>query len=102
MPRGGKREGAGRPAGVPNKITSDLKGMILGALEAVGGQDYLAKQAVESPAAFLTLIGKVLPAQLTADVTLRRTLIEMTDDELLMLAAPDRMHDAAEDDMMTH
>ena len=39
--------------------------MITGALDQAGGQDYLARQAVENPAAFLTLVGKVLPLQVT-------------------------------------
>lgn len=57
----------GRPAGVPNKLTGQLKDMILGALDKAGGEDYLLKQAQENPTAFLTLIGKVLPMQLTGD-----------------------------------
>jgi hypothetical protein len=69
MPRGsapGERRG-GRQAGTPYKISADLKAMILGALSDAGGQDYLAKQAVESPAAFLTLIGKILPMQVAGN-----------------------------------
>ena len=61
---GGRRDGAGRKPGVPNKISVDLKAMILGALDKAGGLDYLAEQATKSPGAFLTLIGKVLPTQL--------------------------------------
>ena len=53
--------GGGRPKGVPNKLTSDVKAMILTALDKVGGPDYLARQAEENPAAFMTLVGKVLP-----------------------------------------
>jgi hypothetical protein len=64
---GGKREGSGRKKGVPNKINADLKEMILGALSDVGGRDYLALRAKDTPAAFLTLIGKVLPMQITGD-----------------------------------
>jgi hypothetical protein len=64
MPRGGKREGAGRKPGVPNKDNSDIRAMIIGALNQVGGVDYLAARAVDTPAAFMTLVGKVLPLQL--------------------------------------
>jgi len=46
-------------------MTADLKGMILGALDAAGGQQYLADQAAANPTAFLTLLGKVLPMQVT-------------------------------------
>jgi hypothetical protein len=59
-PPGGSRKGR------PNKVTADLKTMILGALDKVGGMDYLARQAEENPGAFLTLIGKVLPTTLAA------------------------------------
>jgi hypothetical protein len=41
--------------------------MILGALSEVGGQRYLAEQARANPGPFLSLIGKVLPTQLTGD-----------------------------------
>jgi hypothetical protein len=63
--KGGKRPGAGRPKGTPNKFTGELKDMILGALSDAGGQEYLKKQAEGNPGAFLTLIGKVLPMQVT-------------------------------------
>ncbi len=41
--------------------------MILEALAQKGGADYLARQADENPAAFMTLVGKVLPLQVTGD-----------------------------------
>jgi hypothetical protein len=53
--------GKGRKKGVPNRVTKELKEMILGALSDVGGQDYLARQAEENPNAYLALVGKVLP-----------------------------------------
>ena len=59
--------GKGRPAGSQNKITKALKDMILGALDDAGGQAYLQRQADENPNAFLALIGKVLPMQVTGD-----------------------------------
>jgi hypothetical protein len=62
----GERRG-GRQKGTPNKVNADLKEMILGALSDVGGRDYLALRAKDTPAAFLTLIGKVLPMQITGD-----------------------------------
>lgn len=65
--KGGKRPGAGRPKGVPNKVTTDLKEMILGALQAAGGEDYLKKQATLNPGPFMTLVGKVLPHQITGE-----------------------------------
>ena len=41
--------------------------MILGALSDVGGRDYLAARALDQPVAFMGLIGKVLPLQLTGE-----------------------------------
>jgi hypothetical protein len=55
--------GKGRPKGAKNKMTAALKDMILGALDEAGGQQYLVEQAHQNPAAFLTLLGKVLPLQ---------------------------------------
>lgn len=59
--------GIGRQKGVPNKLTKALKDMILGALDDAGGQKYLAEQAERNPAAFMTLVGKVLPLQVTGE-----------------------------------
>jgi hypothetical protein len=39
--------------------------MILAALDKAGGIDYLVAQSERNPAAFLTLVGKVLPLQMT-------------------------------------
>lgn len=64
MAKGGKREGAGRPKGSPNRTTTQVKDMILEALDGAGGVDYLQEQARDNPTAFLTLVGKVLPLQL--------------------------------------
>lgn len=63
MARGGKREGAGRPAGSANKETKELREMILLALEEKGGIAYLASKAESHPQAFMSLLGRVLPMQ---------------------------------------
>lgn len=65
MARGGKREGAGRKPGSLDQNNKQLREMILEALEKKGGATYLAEQAEKSPAAFMSLLGKVLPTQLT-------------------------------------
>ena len=59
--------GKGRVKGVPNKVTRELKDMILGALDKAGGVKYLQAKAETHPAAFLALVGKVLPLQVTGD-----------------------------------
>jgi hypothetical protein len=58
------RQTGGRAKGTPNQMTRALRDMILGALDEAGGQEYLARQAEKNPAAFMTLLGKVLPTQL--------------------------------------
>lgn len=57
--------GKGRPKGAANKMTRELKEMILEALDKAGGVEYLVRQADEKPVAFLGLVGKVLPLQVT-------------------------------------
>lgn len=59
--------GKGRPKGTPNKTTKQVKEMILAALDMAGGIDYLVRQSEENPTAFMTLVGKVLPLQLSGD-----------------------------------
>jgi len=57
--------GKGRPKGALNKVTRQLKDMILGALDDAGGQSYLHECALDpkTRSAFLTLLGKVLPTE---------------------------------------
>ena len=64
MPRS-STSGQGRPKGTPNRLTADVRAMILAALDKAGGIDYLVAQSERNPAAFLTLVGKVLPLQMT-------------------------------------
>ncbi len=55
--------GKGRPKGTANRVNRTLRDMILCALDDAGGQAYLAEQAHQNPAAFLTLLGRVLPRE---------------------------------------
>lgn len=59
----------------PNKITKELKGMIIGALDDAGGQDYLTACAKDpkTASAFLTLVGKVLPMTIDGSASLTVT-----------------------------
>lgn len=69
------KAGPGRPKGTPNKATKLLKDAILKAAEDVGednnGKDgivgYCRHLAKTEPKAFSTLMGKVLPTQVTGD-----------------------------------
>ncbi|CAB4145718.1 hypothetical protein UFOVP1204_73 [uncultured Caudovirales phage] len=63
--------GPGRPKGIPNKNTTLLKDALIQAAEQAGGKEglvgYLTTQATANPGHFMTLLGKVLPLQLTGD-----------------------------------
>lgn len=74
----GKKTG-GRKAGTQNRLTRELKDLILGALNDAGGQAYLLTQARENPTAFLTLVGKVLPMQVGASDGLKKLVVEWRD-----------------------
>lgn len=66
----GERRG-GRQKGTPNKTTALLKDAILQAAEKAGGKDgltgYLRAQALANPGPFMSLLGKVLPMQITGE-----------------------------------
>lgn len=61
--------GPGRPKGVPNKNTGLIREMIAQALNEAGGVDYLLDCAHDpkTKAAFLGLVGKVMPVQVIGD-----------------------------------
>lgn len=77
-----KTSGQGRPKGTPNNITRDIKAMIEGALEDAGGRAYLAKQANENPAAFMGLVGKILPREVKAEVAATHVIQRLTPEQL--------------------
>lgn len=64
-----KKGNPGKPKGAVNKTTGQIKEMILQALDGAGGVDYLQERAKDprTAAAFLGLVGKVLPMQLTGE-----------------------------------
>jgi hypothetical protein len=72
---GGKRAGAGRKKGSPNKTTALLKDAIIKAAEAVGEDmqgkgkltGYCKFLAKNEPKAFAGLLGRVLPMQVTGE-----------------------------------
>ena len=80
-PKGAPKTG-GRVAGTPNKITSELREMILGALEDVGGRAYLASKAEDNPGPFLALVGKCLPKEIKAEVAATHVISKMPLDQL--------------------
>ena len=63
----GMAKTGGRVKGTPNKENKQLREMILGALDELGGQNYLVEQGKANPSTFLMLIAKVLPTTLAGD-----------------------------------
>ena len=61
--------GKGRKKGVPNKVTKAVKEMVIAALNEAGGTAYLVEQSAKNPTAFLTLVGKVLPLDVNANLS---------------------------------
>lgn len=65
------RSKTGRKKGTPNKTTALLKDAILKAADNAGNGDglvgYLERQAKENPGPFMSLLGKVLPMQVTGE-----------------------------------
>lgn len=72
--------GPGRPKGLKNAMTVQVKEMILAALNGAGGVEYLIRQADETPAAFLSLVGKVLPLTLQGNPDQPLVVQQVKDD----------------------
>ena len=73
-----RKKTGGRTPGTPNKVTKELKDMVLTALDRAGGINYLQEQAEANPNAFLTLVGKVLPLSIKGDVNVRH-IVKVVD-----------------------
>lgn len=59
---------SGRPKGVPNKTTQTVKEAVVEAFSRVGGAKYLETIAKTEPKAFLTLLGRIIPTELTGSL----------------------------------
>ena len=66
--------------GKKNKFTAEIKEMIEGALQDVGGRAYLAEQARDNPVAFMGLIGKILPKDINANIKSAVTFVLSKED----------------------
>lgn len=71
--------GPGRPKGIPNKLTMEVKEMVRQALEGAGGVEYLKQQAKSNPGPFLALIGKVIPTDIKLEIKNPLMKIEAED-----------------------
>ena len=58
----------GRAKGTPNKTTAAIREAVLHAFDELGGADYLVRLGQEDPKAFCSLLGRVLPREVNAEV----------------------------------
>lgn len=65
--KGGKRPGAGRKQGVPNKLSTTVKDNIIEVFEGIGGVTTMTGWAKENPTQFFNLYAKLLPLQVHGD-----------------------------------
>ena len=72
--------GPGRPKGSVNSDVKEIRDMIRQSLEMVGGTEYLATQAIENPVAYMGLIGKIIPKEVSATVKGEVKIIISQDD----------------------
>ena len=72
---GGRRKGSKNIA--PGAKSPELRELVLRALEAVGGQEYLEGIARDEPRAFLALVGRLLPTKVEGEVEVRPTEIRI-------------------------
>ena len=64
----GQPKSGGRKKGTPNRVTGEVRAMLLQALEDEGGVDYLREMARKQPVAFLSLVARLIPSELRASV----------------------------------
>lgn len=90
--------GPGRPKGSQNKITATVKMMVLGALDKLGGEKWLVKQAKKHPQAFMQMLRQVMPTQVVGDVNYRYVAEmpppESDPEEWLRKYSPTQTHQA--------
>jgi hypothetical protein len=64
--RGGPRAGAGRPKGVPNKVSTSMKQAIADAFDQLGGTHRMVQWAMEDPkhlTEFYKLAARLIPVE---------------------------------------
>ena len=88
--------GSGRKPGSQNLTSQELKEIVFEALQQQegGAIGYLKAQAIAEPRAFMALIGKLLPTQITGE---DGAPVRITQIELIPLVAPAKNDDEAAD-----
>ena len=87
MSKGGKREGAGRKKGRPNKQTRAVKQCLLNAFEEMGGWENLARWGADNETEFYRLWSKMIPHEVTGEdggdisVTIKKVVHSARDSD---------------------
>ena len=87
--------GSGRKPGSRNLTSQKLKEIVFDALQQQDGGaiGYLRKQAIQEPRAFMALIGKLLPTQITGE---DGEPVRITQIELVPLVATQKPDEATD------
>ena len=64
----GKKKTGGRKKGVQNKNTLTMKETIKTAFEELGGIEYLVDIGKDDPRTFISLLSKLIPAEIAAEI----------------------------------
>ena len=87
-----RTKSGGRVKGTPNKSTTAVKTAILAAFKQLGGIEYLVEVGKSDPKAFMTLLAKILPAEIKADVKVESgNLVEYLEAAAKRVAARKRL-----------
>ncbi|MGL3710532.1 hypothetical protein ACSYAY_06670 [Leptospirillum ferriphilum] len=76
--------GKGRPRGAQNKITRALREAVLKAFDEVGGEAWLVEVARTDPRTFVSLLGRLLPNEVKAEVQSGPMQIVIGSGDLLL------------------
>lgn len=86
---GGKRPGAGRKKGIPNKFTMDMKAAIHEAFDQLGGVTWLVTVGREQPQLLIPLLGKVIPTGVQVSGDPEHPIVTRTEVVLVRPHSPD-------------
>jgi hypothetical protein len=64
----GRKKTGGRKKGTPNKVTTSLKDAIMNAFDIAGGEEYLVEVAKQDHKTFCSLLGRVLPKEISTSI----------------------------------
>lgn len=71
MAKGGRRPGAGRKEGTPNKLSGTAKENVLAVFLRLGGIDAMVKWGKENPTDFYRLYARLIPQQIDVEANVR-------------------------------